>query len=85
MDTHKMLDKMVMRGIVAQKITCEKTGKVLDVKSGVVVEINYVRGTCSFLAVTEQAWSDIQATVPAIEAHPLVSAIKVYHGRELFS
>lgn len=85
MDMDKKVDQVVMRGIVAQKIFCDKTGRVLDVRNAVVAEINYTSGNSSYVAVVADVWPDIETTIPSIEAHPLVNGIRVYDGRVLFA
>lgn len=69
---------------VRSKIFCEKSGRILDVKTTVAFEINYTSGNSSAVVVHADYADDVAARVPEIEAHPLVTRVRVYDGRELF-
>lgn len=85
MDTmQRRVNKALLKYWIGQKITCEKSGRVLDVKTTVVFEIAYRSGNTSAVVVHADYADYVHSRIEDTRAHPSVSAVTVYDGRELY-
>jgi hypothetical protein len=80
-------NREILRGLVQKQICCPETGRVLDVRDAVAVEVTETgTGRCVHLQVTTaDAYDDVFAERPAsCAAQVQGTAVTVYDGRILF-
>lgn len=79
----RIADRATLKGAVRQQITCQQTGRVLDVGKAVLAELTMQSGNVVSVVVTADVWPATRdALVNGLGAH--LTSIKVYDGRELF-
>lgn len=79
-----IVGRAVLMYWINDKLTCEKSGRFLDRRTTVVFEINYTSGNSSAVVVHADYADDVAARVEQTRAHPSVSAVRIYDGRELY-
>lgn len=85
MDAQRIVGRAVLAYWIMNKLTCEKSGRPLDKRNAVAFEINYVSGRASAVVVHSDHADEIAGRMDDVRAHPLVSAVTVYDGRQLYS
>lgn len=84
MDIDMMTKRAMLSYLVRTKIFCEKSRRVLDVRTAVAFEICYTSGNTSAVVVHADYGDDVRSRMEDTLAHPLVVRINVYDGRDLF-
>jgi hypothetical protein len=82
----EVVNREFLRHLVARQITCAETGRVLDVRRAVAVEVTHTAtGKCAALQVTcadayDQTGAERAASCAEVEGY----TVTVYDGRLLF-
>ena len=84
MDMELIVAKESMRAAVARKIQCPISGRVLDIKRAIMVEVTMTNGKILTEVAHVDEEDELRARVEKIKNLPNVSGIEWYDGRELF-
>lgn len=84
MDMENIVNKETLKGAVMRQITCEISGRVLDVRTAIHVEVTMKNGRILTTTVHSDEEEELNRRINRIKDLPNVAGIKAYDGRDLF-
>lgn len=84
MEMERTVDREILRYAVARQITCQISGRVLDVKNTVAAEVKFRSGNVNTIVVDASQWEHVAPGLRSLRTDERVESVTIYDGRALF-
>jgi len=80
-----IVGRELLRAEVSRRMFCQLSGKVLDVKTAILLEINFATSKLTaYIVVHQSQRSTVEKWAVDFAADKDIASVVIYHGRQLF-